>query len=131
VTLCSPVEIYRCFEGTSSISSLEEYHANSIASRSVIVSPSAAARTFLDGVCKILYPADEGNTFLQNIRKFLSDGNLLHPTWSCSSQSYHLLSRSEPFIMWIVLETPSNFSSQGQGNILKRFMISVVFCLMA
>jgi hypothetical protein len=97
-----------------SISTVEEYHANSIAPRSVIVSLSAAAIIFLDGICKILYPAEEGHTFFQNFQKFLSDGTLLHCSWCCSSQSYHLLSRSEPFIMWIVLENPNNFNSQGQ-----------------
>jgi hypothetical protein len=61
-----------------SISAVEEYHANSIAPRSVIVSPLAAAIIFLEGICKILYPAEEVHTFLQNFRKFLSDGTLLH-----------------------------------------------------
>jgi len=103
-----------------SVSTVEEYHANSIGPRSVIVFLSAVAIIFLDGICKILYPAEEGHTFLQNFRKILSDGTLLHSSWRCSSQLYHFLSRTEPFIMWIVLENPNNFNSQGQGKYPKR-----------
>lgn len=121
MTLCSLVEICRCFKGTSaSSSSVEEYHANSIAPSSAVLAPSAVTRTFWDGFCKILYPAEGDDTFLQNICKYLSDGTQLHPTRHCSSQSYHSLSRSEPFVMWVVLENQNVFSSQGQGNILKR-----------
>ena len=77
MTLCSLVEICRLLkELPPSVSTVEEFHSNSIAPRSVIVSPSAATITFLDGICKILYPADEGDTFLHNIHNVLSDGTL-------------------------------------------------------